>query len=420
MTDTQTDSLWKSLGPGIVFAGAAIGTSHLVQSTRAGASFGLGLLLVVIVANFIKYPAFRFGPQYAAATGTSLVQGYRRLGRGVLGVFVLSELPVMVIILAATATVTAAILLAVTDWALSLPTASIGLIIIGGVVLRVGGYVILERLSKVFVAILTLSTLLATVLALPRIDWSGAQWALPEMDTTTLAFVVALMGFMPSAIDLSVMQSLWSVSHQQRTGQRRTLHATLLDFNIGYIGSVTLAVCFLLMGAGVMYAAGEAPAASAAAFANQVIGLFTSTLGEWAGLIVGVSALLVMFTTLITVLDGFPRMVTTALVILPKPADAEIGDIQSGTLLTVCTVAMAAGAAFVLLYLMGSFRSFIDFVTITAFVVGPIAATLNHLAIMSPQVPDSYRPSRPLQLWSIVGIVAMVALSAVFLSVRFG
>ena len=31
----------KTLGPGILYAGAAIGASHLVQSTRAGANYSL-------------------------------------------------------------------------------------------------------------------------------------------------------------------------------------------------------------------------------------------------------------------------------------------------------------------------------------------------------------------------------------------
>ena len=30
----------KSLGPGLMWAGAAVGVSHLIQSTRAGANFG--------------------------------------------------------------------------------------------------------------------------------------------------------------------------------------------------------------------------------------------------------------------------------------------------------------------------------------------------------------------------------------------
>ena len=46
----------KRLGPGLLFAGAAIGVSHLVQSTRAGADFGWGLLWALLLANIMKYP----------------------------------------------------------------------------------------------------------------------------------------------------------------------------------------------------------------------------------------------------------------------------------------------------------------------------------------------------------------------------
>lgn len=62
-TSSRTASLREALGPGLVWAGAAIGVSHLVQSTRAGASFGLGLIGVVVFANIYKYPAFSFGPR---------------------------------------------------------------------------------------------------------------------------------------------------------------------------------------------------------------------------------------------------------------------------------------------------------------------------------------------------------------------
>ena len=74
----------KKLGPGLLFAGAAIGVSHLVQSTRAGADFGLGLLWALFLVNIFKYPFFQFGPRYAAATGENLLQGYYKLGKGFL------------------------------------------------------------------------------------------------------------------------------------------------------------------------------------------------------------------------------------------------------------------------------------------------------------------------------------------------
>ena len=74
----------KSLGPGILFAGAAIGGSHLIQSTRAGANYGFNLILLIIMINFLKYPFFEFGQRYTAATQQNLLVGYGTLGRWVL------------------------------------------------------------------------------------------------------------------------------------------------------------------------------------------------------------------------------------------------------------------------------------------------------------------------------------------------
>ena len=60
---------FKKLGPGIMFAGAAIGVSHLVQSTRAGADYGFGLIWALLLINLIKYPSFAFGVHYTSRTG---------------------------------------------------------------------------------------------------------------------------------------------------------------------------------------------------------------------------------------------------------------------------------------------------------------------------------------------------------------
>ena len=57
--------LKKTLGPGILFASTAIGVSHLVQSTRAGAKYGFGLLIFIIIANLFKYPFFEFASRYS-------------------------------------------------------------------------------------------------------------------------------------------------------------------------------------------------------------------------------------------------------------------------------------------------------------------------------------------------------------------
>ena len=83
---SRTQSL-KYIGPGLCMAGAAIGVSHIMQSTRAGANYGFHLLTFVLLANFFKYCAFESGHRYAAATGESLIEAYRKLGRWQLWAF---------------------------------------------------------------------------------------------------------------------------------------------------------------------------------------------------------------------------------------------------------------------------------------------------------------------------------------------
>ncbi|MDL5055532.1 hypothetical protein QQ056_18545 [Oscillatoria laete-virens NRMC-F 0139] len=93
------------LGPGLLMAGAAIGVSHLVQSTRAGADYGLQLIIVVLLSNALKYPFFEIGHRFAV-TGSNLLEGYHRMGRGWLYLFLFLNVFTAVISLAGVTFVT--------------------------------------------------------------------------------------------------------------------------------------------------------------------------------------------------------------------------------------------------------------------------------------------------------------------------
>ena len=58
MNIRKLEWLKKTLGPGILFASTAIGVSHLVQSTRAGANYGFGLLFFIIIVISITNVRF--------------------------------------------------------------------------------------------------------------------------------------------------------------------------------------------------------------------------------------------------------------------------------------------------------------------------------------------------------------------------
>ena len=79
----------KAFGPGLLWAATAVGVSHLVQSTRAGASYGFSLVGLIILAMILKYPLFEAGPRYAVATGKSLLEGYIRLGRWAVWIYLI-------------------------------------------------------------------------------------------------------------------------------------------------------------------------------------------------------------------------------------------------------------------------------------------------------------------------------------------
>ena len=403
----------STLGPGILFAGAAIGTSHLVQSTRAGASFGLGLLLVIVIANFIKYPFYRFGPLYTVATGNSILQGYQSIGRWALALLIVTELPVNIIIVAATSLVTSSIALSVFDLDVELVHLASIFVLLAFALISFGGYKFIDRSTKLFVGTLTVCTFVATALTIPSVDWNLSNFALPIIDTKTLAFLLALIGFMPAGISLAIMHSIWTVEKSKESGHIAMKSEAMLDLNIGYIGSAVLAVCFLIMGAGTLYENQIELSANPGVFAGQVISLYSKTLGAWAGVVVGVSVFAVMISTLLTTLDGFSRLHNEA---LKQILSADVGDDSKANNMRVPIMALIGISAIsVLLLFMTNFRAFIDFVTITAFIVGPVIAILNHIVMHGKTVPENMRPSLIMSVWSITGVLFLLVLSGIYL-----
>ena len=70
-------ALRKSIGPGILLAGACIGGSHLMSSTTAGARFGFALVVLILLTNLFKYAFLRVGTRFTSATGMSLLEGFQ-------------------------------------------------------------------------------------------------------------------------------------------------------------------------------------------------------------------------------------------------------------------------------------------------------------------------------------------------------
>lgn len=408
----------RMAGPGLLFTGAAIGTSHLVQSTRAGAVFGAALIGVIILANLLKYPAFRFGIDFSHARRRSLLTGYRELGLWVLALFLLTVIPLVPIVWAALAAATAGIMSAILGPFLPVPVLASLVLVAASVLLLVGGYRTLDRVNAVMLAFLVVSTLITTVMVIPRVDWMTLGDFAWTQETTALLFIVALAGFMPNPMDVSVIVSVWKVEADSSIPPEAHpgIDEARASFRWPYIATAFMAVCFCIMGAGVMHAQGIAPVSDAPGFAGQLVNLYREALGPGAAALAAIAALSVMLTTVIAAVDGYCR---TLPVVITAWQGREGERPSRRAYLWSCIVLV--GLAIVSLFtLMSEFTVFLDLVITATFVVAPLVAGLNYLVVTRCDLPEDARPSTAMRALCLLAIVTMTALAVMYFALTAG
>jgi len=399
-------NIFKSLGPGLLFAGAAVGVSHLVQSTRAGADFGFGLLWVLLLATIFKYPFFQFGPRYAAATGETLLDGYKKLGKVVLAISYAISFLTMFIIQAAVTIVTAGLAINIFG-AFDLFTWSVLITISSMIILLVGKYKLLDGLMKYVILLLTICTLFAVTAALLKNNQAFSFEQVIPKGTIEITFLIAFLGWMPTSLDISIWQSIWSVEKEKISHQKITPKQAIFDFNVGYIGTIFLAACFLILGALVMHNSEQSFSNKGGIFAEQLIELYTKNLGNFAYVFIAIAALTTMFSTTITALDASPRAMSKANELL-FPTKIKLN-------YWFWIVVLSLGTFIILKYFSDNMGLMVKIGTILSFLTAPFYAILNYILITGKHTPKEHRPSIYLKILSICGIIFLVGFSAWFL-----
>lgn len=418
------------LGPGLVVAATAIGASHLVLAPTAGAAYGYALLWVVIVAHLFKYPAFEFGPRYAVATGGSLLEGYARVpgpARWALWVFLAGTVIQGVTVLAGVLGVAAAVLTTVLP-GLPIPLGSLllGLLIAG--LLRSGGFDGLSALSKWMLLVLAAMTTVAFLARPPAAAfWSGL--VVPAVPAGSALLVGALLGWMPTGIDVAVWHSMWALERRSDWEERarvrsrvvgteesdevtpaRVMRVGLLDMRIGYALSLALGAMFVGLGAEVLRPLGRIP--EGADVAITLARLYTDVLGDWILPLFLAAAFFGMFSTAYGVLDGFPRAFAETLARL-RPTRAATG---SGPYW-----AFLVGSLLLAVFETALLRDPVALVTVAAvisFLLSSVLYALNHYCVTRLIRDPRLRPGRTLRAWSLIGILCMAAATVLFLRVR--
>lgn len=404
----------KTLGPGILYAGAAIGASHLVQSTRAGANYRFELIWAVVLINLFKYPFFEFAYRYTAATGKNMLEGYRELGQwAIISFFILSFITA-IINFAAVILVCSG--LAAFFFNLHIDIIYISIVLLAAVLimLYIGHYAILDWTLKGMVLILSVTTIVAFAIAAAHGTHMEKGFLPPELwDTAGITFLIALMGWMPTPIEASVWPSLWTLERKKQTHYESNYREQLFDFHTGYIGSAVMSLFFLGLGAFVLYGSGMHFSNSSIEFSGQLVSVYSKTFGSWSTPLMAAIALLTMFTTALTVIDGYPRSLEASVIQISAHVKK-----YSARLYWLWVLFLSITTVLIIGLFTSSMKLLLDFATIISFLAAPFFAYINFKVVKSKITPQEYHPKRWLTVLSWLGLIFLVGFSILYLISR--
>lgn len=409
-TEEQSSTLksrLSALGPGILMASAAVGGSHLIASTQAGAIYGWQLAIIIILANLFKYPFFRFGVQYTLDTNKTLLEGYKEKGTAYLFIFFVLNVFSTVINTAAVSLLSAVILSFVVP--LPVPTLSLTVLVVSTAILLFGQYRLLDGLSKFVMICLTLATVLAVAIAASRGAVAPAGYVGESpWQLGALAFIVALMGWMPAPIEISAINSMWVVAKKRIT--KVSYQDGIFDFNVGYIGTALLALVFLALGALVQYGSGIPVEMVGGKYIAQLIGMYATTIGDWARGLIALIAFLCMFGTTLTVIDGYSRSNIESLRILLKKKGTR------ASYLNIAFVAASVSGALIIFFFNNALGPMLKFAMIASFVTTPVFSTLNLLLVLKGE----HKVKGGLLWLSLIGLLYLTVFTLLFIVYQMG
>ncbi len=418
----------KALGPGLLYAGAAVGVSHIVQSTKAGAEYGYILIIGIILAHIFKYPFFELGPKYAQLTRNNLLHGYAKIGKWALAIVAILTVATMFTIQAAVTIVTAGLAIKITQIPISPVAMSAILLVICLSISAIGRFSVLDKLMKVIMVTLSITTIIALVSSFtyvaPVNDLEPGK-IFNFFEISDLVFLIAFLGWMPAPLDISIWHSIWSEeSFANNPKQKPT--SSLFDFRVGFWGTALLGISFLVLGANVIYGTGAELASGGVAYAQQLIDIYVTSIGPWSYWVIAIAAFTTMFSTTLTCLDAMPRVLTRIGTIwnstsnnstIETEVSANMPSSSMNNIRIAWLFVIALGALVLLQFFIKDMKQMVTVATSFSFLTAPILALFG-IMIVRQQLPKGFWPKWKFGV-AYLGVLFLLILGGIYIYILF-
>ncbi len=241
---------WKVIGPGLVVAGTGVGAADLVATLTAGSRYGYALLWAVIVGVVMKIILVEGAGRYSLATGRTIFEGWRSLGRWTTWYFA----PYIVIwgfIYGASAMVSAALPIVTLFPSVDLKLAAAVTGVIGFLMVWFGRYRTFEKIVSALVLIMMVTVVGISMLALPNLG-EAARGLVPLIPDGSVVYVLGLAGGIGGTITLAAY-GYWL--REKGWASAKWMRVMRLDNAVAYIVTGIFVLAVMIMGVELLYSA---------------------------------------------------------------------------------------------------------------------------------------------------------------------
>ena len=320
-------NLIRKLGPGIILAGSIVGSGELIATTVLGAENGYTLLWLIVVSCVIKNIIQNELGRYAIGTGETTLEAFDRIPGPRLGVSWVVWLWVLMI--AGTVLTIGAMLGAIGEVLnMLVPAVPINvwtwlIAAVSVMILLVGEYGLIEKISMVLVSYFTLMTVLAGAMLVTQPEYfswgrvlEGFTFQRPAGGLLTAVAAFGITG--AGSVEL-FMYPYWCIEkgyarfagpRDDSTVWRDRARGWIGVMGVDIISSMALytvsTVAFYLLGAGVLFGAGIVPEGSE--MIRSLSTMYTETLGDWTQPLFLLGAVIILYSSVFAAAAAHPRM----------------------------------------------------------------------------------------------------------------
>ncbi|MDO4018793.1 Nramp family divalent metal transporter [Clavibacter michiganensis] len=241
---------WRIVGPGLVVAATGIGAGDLVATLVAGSRFGYALLWAALLGVIIKIFLVEGAGRYSLATGKTIFEGWRTVGRWTtwyFGPYIL----IWGLVYGAAAMSSSALPLAALFPGVDLKVFAIVCGLVGAVVVWFGRYSAFEKIIAVFVGLMFVTVVGAAIVTVPNVP-ALLTGLVPTIPEGGLVVALSIAGGVGGTITLAAY-GYWL--REKGWVAPRWMKVMRIDNSVAYVMSGIFVLSMLVVGAELLYSA---------------------------------------------------------------------------------------------------------------------------------------------------------------------